>query len=139
MSRADRQTETSVQQEFYSDFAIDFSKNPITGALARLTNEDSIKQSIKILVFSILGEWPHANQIGSKVSHQIFEMVDDISASVLQTTVNDVLRNLEPRIDALQVIVRGDPDNHSYTLSILFSIKNTNISSSLTLILRRTR
>lgn len=139
MPRADRQTETSIQQEFYSDFSIDFSKNPITGALARLSNEDSVKQSIKILILSIVGEWPHANRLGSLVSNQIFELIDDISASVLESTIQDVLRKFEPRIATHKVLIGSDPDNHQYNIQILFTLKNTNISSSVGMILKRTR
>jgi phage baseplate assembly protein W len=139
MPRPDRNTETAVKQEFYSDFSVDFSKNPITGALARLTNEDSVKQSIKILVFSMLGEWPHANRLGCAVHKQLFEMADDITASVMQTTVTEVLKKYEPRIGFLKVNIINDADNHQYTINILFTLQNTTGISSVNMILKRIR
>jgi phage baseplate assembly protein W len=139
MPRADRQTETSVQQELYSDFSIDFSKNPITGILARLSNEESIKQSIRILIFSILGEWPHANALGSKVHNVLFEIADDITASVLQSTILNVLNKYEPRVTVLNVKVTDDADNNQFIVTLVFSINNTTTVSTLNLILSRVR
>lgn len=138
MSRADRQTETAVQVEYYADFSIDFAKNPITGNLAMLTNDNSIKQSIKLLVLTVLGEWPHDNRIGSQVNRALFEPDDAITQSAIQETVTEVINNHEKRAKVLQVSVIPYGDN-GIGVNIVFSIVNTGKMTSVAVILKRVR
>jgi phage baseplate assembly protein W len=139
MPRADRQTETAVQQEFFSDFSIDFSKNPVTGALARLTNENAVKQSIKLLVLSTMGEWPHANRLGSQVNRLLFDPNDNITASAVDITVREVIKNYEPRVDIVNVAVTSKETDHAFKVDIIFSLKNSTAMHSVAVLLKRVR
>ena len=42
--------------EFFSDFLTDFTKTPFGNQLGRVTNEKSVNQSIKNLIFTNLNE-----------------------------------------------------------------------------------
>jgi phage baseplate assembly protein W len=123
MSRADKFTFSEKQLELYSDFMLDFSMHPITGLLARVTNEESIKQSIKNLILTTFTERPYHPTLGSKIKTSLFEMMDSGSESIIKTTVTATLK-LEPRIKLLGVEVIPDQAQHTYAITVIFSSVN---------------
>ena len=67
MARADIYTHNYKKEERYSDFLMSFEKNPQSGNLGRVTNEQSIKQSLISLIMTNRGERFYDVNIGSKV------------------------------------------------------------------------
>jgi len=139
MTRADKFTFSEKQLELYSDFMLDFSMHPITGLLARVTNEESIKQSIKNLILTTFTERPYHPTLGSKIKTSLFEMMDKGSESIIQRTVETSLK-LEPRIKLLGVQVFPDQLQHTYTIIVVFTsvnIPNQTFSVNVTVSLLR--
>ena len=56
MLRADKQTLERKKSELYSDFLTNFDMNPVTGNLAKVTNESSVKQALRNLMLTMTGE-----------------------------------------------------------------------------------
>ena len=56
VTRADTLTGTKKQREFFSDFVTSFSKTPLGDQLGRVTNEQSVKRSIRNLLLTDPGE-----------------------------------------------------------------------------------
>jgi len=139
MSRADRQSYKRKQIEYYSDFLNDFSLNPVSGMLARVTNEESVKQSMKNIVLTNIGERPFS-RIGSKAKASLFEPEDLISADLLKSTIHQALVNYEKRAEIHSIVVIPDYSNDGYNISIEYSIINTpNQTFILNLFLSRIR
>lgn len=144
-TRADRITPTSVQPEYYSDMTINFDKNPLTGFLARVTNEDSIIQSLRSLVLTIRSERFFQPWIGSKINSSLFEPNDFASNFNLQKEIETTIQNCEPRVTLIDVLVSNmnngqQPDDNSLFVSIFFSINNIpGKTFSTDLVLRRDR
>ena len=72
-TRADKYTQVGKKQEFYSDFMNNFVKHPVNNSLARLTNEESVKQSIRNLILTNVGERMFEPDVGSTVNNALFE------------------------------------------------------------------
>src|SRR5688572_20243496 len=107
-------TPRSRQKEYYSDFSMNLDRSPITGSLLKLRNEDAVKQSIKNLILTNLGERFYRPNIGSNIQAGLFEMVDEINADTIQQSIFLTLRNHEPRAENVEVRVLAHPEDHYY-------------------------
>ena len=150
-SRADAQTQTSRQKEFYSDFLDSFAASPIGGSLAKVTNERSVKQSIKNLILTNLGGFDlNTNKrvagerlfqplIGSDVNRSLFENSDLSTFTTVKQGIEDTIKNYEPRATLIAVDVTGSNDEQYMIVNIVFSVINNTNPINLTLNLRRVR
>jgi phage baseplate assembly protein W len=84
MSQSDRFT-IKNNREYFSDFMANFDKNPVTGNLARVTNEDAIKQSLRNLVLTNRTERFYQPHIGSKVQSLLFDPMGPETEDLLRS------------------------------------------------------
>lgn len=138
-SRADKFTQLEKKQELFSDFLTNFDRHPITNALAKTTNEDSIRQSIRNLVMTNIGERLFEPTVGSDVMRSLFEPNDVITAENISYYVKMTISQHEPRANLIDVIVMPSPDENSFFVSVVFSVLNNTTPITLNLILRRVR
>ena len=125
MSRADKNTLEQKKREIYSDFLNNFDQNPFTGVLARVTNEESVAQSIKNLVLTNQGERFYNSSKGSRVRQSLFEMFNQMSADIVKQDLINYLSFYEPRCIINDIIVQGDTlDLNSFNIDIIFQIIN---------------
>lgn len=140
MSRDLKYTLTEKQQEYYSDFMINFDLNPITGYLAKLTNEDSVKQALKNLVLTNRGERFYNSFIGSRVSSLLFEPMDSVTQTSIENEIRETILNNEPRVELIDIKAIPDFDNNAYNIKIIFSLINKlSEPQELNIVLKRVR
>jgi|SRR6185369_3080901 len=138
VSRADRFTERGKRVELYSDFLIDFDRNPVTGNLARATDETAVKNSIKNIVLTSQKSWPFEPTLGSKAHDVTFEPADIISLEVLKETIAQAIQNNEPRARLISVQTNIDDDGNA-TATITFATLNSSTPVRVDVFLRRVR
>ena len=138
-TRADNFTQTKKLPDLFSDFLNDLTPHPITKDLGRLKNEQAIKQSMKNIVLTSLGERFFQPTIGSDVYNSLFEPNDIIMEENLRNAVTNALRFHEPRVNVIQVIVSSFPEEDRVAFNVIFSIINSIQVQNLNLILRRVR
>jgi phage baseplate assembly protein W len=124
MARADRNSITAKTPEYYSDFLANFDRNPVTGLLARATNEESVKLALKNLVLTQLSERPYQPTVGSKVNSVLFDPIDNVTEKLLSDTIRSCINNNEPRVNLVDVVVESHPNRNEYRVSIYFNLKN---------------
>lgn len=129
MSRADKITLERKKTELYSDFLTNFDQNPITGTLARVTNEESVKQSLRNLVLTNTGERFYDNNKGSKIRQSLFESYDPDNLEIIKIQLKETIDAYEPRANILDINFTDGLDENSYGVSIIFSIINIPNSS----------
>ena len=140
MARADKYTPITEKREYYSDFLINFDENPITGNLARVTNEESVKQSIRNLVLTNRSERLFQPLAGSRINSLLFENFDSSLVSSIETEIRETISLYEPRANIERVnITESQIDNNSLEITILFSIINIPQIIEMTLFLKRVR
>lgn len=140
VSAADRFTIESAKVKTYSDFLTDFDKNPSTGYLAEVHNEDSIRQSIRNLVLTERTERFYRAATGSKVYSLLFEPFDALTSMAIENTIRETIRNSEPRALVRGVTVVPNEAHHMYIVGVMFSVISTPDEVFETaLILRRVR
>jgi len=122
--RADRITPRTKQQEYYSDFLINFDRNPISGELARVVNERSVIRAMKNLILTNLGERPFQSDIGSRIRHLLFEPMDDVTIDLIKEAIKTTVTQHEPRVILIMSQVVPNEDNNHYDITITFALKN---------------
>ena len=138
-TRADKYTQVGKKQEFYSDFMNNFVKHPVTNSLAKLTNEESVKQSIKNLILTSVGERMFEPDVGSTVNNALFEPNDFVSKDMMAQSINYAINTFEPRARLLSVKIDQTRDGNSLVANIVFSLINSQEPVTLQLLLRRIR
>jgi phage baseplate assembly protein W len=138
-TRADRFTQIAKKQETFSDFLNNFDKTPVTSTLAKIVNEESIKQSLRNLILTNMGERLFQPLVGSNVNRSLFEPADSITADSLIYYIKNCIRQNEPRVLLNDVFVFANSDGNSFLVTIVFSVINNTAPISLDLILRRVR
>ena len=110
-----------VKQEF-KDVSMSFQTNPLNDDLIALKNSSAIARSIRNIVFTQPGEKFFNPNFGSRISESLFENIDDASADVIRDEIRNSIRNFEPRVNLLSVIVRPNFDFNEMNVTIEYEI-----------------
>lgn len=138
-TRADLFTETKKQREYFSDFLDSFFATPNGGDLAKTTNENSVRQSIKNLILTNIGERPFQPYVGTNVNRSLFEPNDVITCLEIKNYVQNAIDLYEPRAVEVSVDVQPVIDQHYIKISVIFYLINNPSPIDLTLQLKRVR
>mgnify|MGYP003338132829 CR=1 FL=1 len=139
VSRADSLSPLQKREVLYSDFASSFKPHPITKELIRLTDEDAVKQAIKNIVLTAIGERLFNPFIGSNVYRSLFEPASPFFAEDMLRYINSSIRQFETRVQVLEVLPVISADNNTVTLNINFSVINKPELVSFSFLLKRVR
>ena len=139
MSRADKITSATKKDLIYSDFLLNLDKHPLNGSLARTTNEESVRQSIRNLIMTDIYSRPYQPQIGSKLHSLLFEPMDELTVPLLERTIEDTIRLYEPRASLKYIRVTPVESRNEYTINIVFSLINTIGDVQMNLTIKRIR
>jgi phage baseplate assembly protein W len=106
----------------FKDISLSFVPHPVTKDLQILKNERAITRAIRNLVETIPTERFFNSTIGSNVRSSLFDFVDFGTASVIQSQVEVVISNYEPRVDNVKVEVLPSPDTNEFEVTVIFDI-----------------
>ena len=123
----------------YSDLNLNFTKNPATKDVARLTDIEAVKRSVRNLILTNRFERPFHPEIGSSIRDLLFETITPLNAVLLEDRIEEVIVNFEPRVTLNQIIVQDEIDNNRYSVTISFYVNNTPEPVTITEFLQRLR
>lgn len=124
-TRADKYTIDTKKVEYYSDFTTNLDTNPLTGYLARVTNEESVKQSLTSLLLTERTERFMQPWIGSKLNALLFEPnLLDATRLALETEIQTTIENCEPRVTMQNIAISSGQsgDDNSVYVTLTFTI-----------------
>ena len=139
MARADKYTKLSVTPIYYTDFLTSFEKNPTTGAVASVNNDEAIKMSLKNLILTNRGERPFNSQIGSKIRAMLFEPYIPETTGLIIELIKETIRINEPRVQVNDVRLTDDSENNGLYITIIFSMINIPRQVNFTFFISRVR
>jgi len=139
ITRADTLTSTLKKQEYFSDFLNSFAVSPIGNNLGKVTNEQSVKQSLKNLIYTNLGERLFQPSLGSGVRGLLFDLNTPIVLASIEFNIKNTIKFNEPRVNLLKVSVNSGYDENYVQVDLLFSLINNPEPISLNFILKRVR
>jgi phage baseplate assembly protein W len=124
----------------FKDVSGSFLVSSLNYDLISLKNENAIARSIRNLVLTSPGERFFNENLGSNVSKSVFENIDNVSASIIQSEIENTINNYEPRVNLRDVKVRPDFDNNSFDVTITYEIIGIDVlPQQLTFALQQTR
>ena len=112
-----------LQDREYVDIDLNFTVARSTD-IAKKRGENAIKQALKILLLTGPAERLFHPELASGVRDLLFDIVTPTTAYELQTTIEEVINNFEPRVNLVGVVVSADPDEAAYNVTVEFSIVN---------------
>ena len=139
ITRADKITETLYVQQTFSDFTNDLTVHPISQQLVILKNADSVKQSLRNLILTNLGEKPFNPLFGSNINKSLFELFDPFFVEDVKRYVTLAVTQYEKRVNLISVDVTQDARETGVTINIVFSLINTTQPLSISIYVKRVR
>ena len=109
----------------YKDLDLFFSRKRGSNDIAKITDIEAVKRSVRNLVLTNFYEKPFHPEIGSGVRDMLFENKTPITAVVLARKVEDVIENFEPRARLIGVRALPNLDRNEYEVTIEFFVVNT--------------
>jgi phage baseplate assembly protein W len=129
----------AIQPIFFSDFETDFLVDTRKNDIARLTNEESIKKSIRNLLLTNRGDRLFNNTLGSDMRSILFENPTPALDQILSDYIIKTIDNYEPRAAIISVIVNSEVDSGYVNATITFNVINKQEPVTLDLVLNRIR
>ncbi len=139
MSRSDQNTNKPKDEKRYSDVAIGFNMSPVTGNISRVTEDQAVKQALRTLILTNKGERLHQKSLGSSLMGMLFDPIDPVTANMISDSIEECIRNFEPRVSTIRVQVIPDVEKQQYRVNIFFRVINIPEIQQLDLTLKRVR
>ena len=108
--------------EFFSDFESNLERIPGREDIARRTNEQAVRDSIRNLVLTDRGERLFQPDIGCDIRGSLFENIDQNTILILKENIKSTIRQYEPRCIVKDIIVNANIDRHEVFVKIIFSV-----------------
>lgn len=122
-----------------ADLYTNFNKHPETGFLVRNLDANAVKTAIRNLLLTNKGERLFQPDIGSNIRKVLFEDISTTTSNMLKTYIEDAIKQHEPRVNVLDIIIAADDIQNAYRVSIIFEIINNTVPQTLNLTLYRVR
>ena len=101
--------------------------DPITGKIRTSSDEDDIKESIRIILGTQPGERPMSPHFGCNINYFVFGTSDYTSMTIMKNEVENSLVMWEPRIKDIEVEIIQSPDNDGVLLiEVSYVVRSTN-------------
>ena len=123
----------------YSDLDLSLSLHPTLKDIRPVTDILAVKNSVKNLILTNFSERPFQPKLGSNVTGLLFEPADQFTAIQMKKEISRLLKDHEPRINAVKVQILDDVDANAYRVTIGFNIIFSNTATDVSLALQRLR
>lgn len=87
-----------MERVIYSDFDVNLGLHPITKDVIKKTNENSVRQSLRLLLQTIFYDRKWQPEIGTNLNQILYNQLDDFMKYSLQDQLRKVIEKYEPRI-----------------------------------------
>ena len=106
---------------YYSDLDYKLTKNT-SGTIKKVEDIDSVKQSIKIILSTSLGERIMEPDFGSRLRNLLFEQMDDITTILIELEIQETIEKWEDRVIINNVNVVPNYDINYYDVYVDFTV-----------------
>ena len=115
-----------ARQETYKDADFTFKENPNTNDVAIKKNNEAVKQSVLNILRTNHGERPFNYFFGANLRSYLFENMTNITAAQMATSVNNSLRNHEPRIEVLNTNIQARANENEVLITVTGRVLSSN-------------
>jgi phage baseplate assembly protein W len=97
-----------------------------TGEVRMVELEEDIRQSVRIILETGLGERVMRPDFGAGLRDLVFEPMSAATIALVRHRVEQALINWEPRIDSITVTVTTDPPQGRLMIALHYRVRSTN-------------
>jgi len=108
----------------YSDLNLNFTSNPVTGDVNKVTDVNCVKRSIRNLLLTNHYDRPFHPEIGSNIPALLFENFGPVTGNQLSRSVEETISTFEPRARVESVECYPLPDTNTYDVRVYFYVEN---------------
>ena len=111
-----------ANQYFYSDLNLRFQTHPGTGDVLKKYDVDAVKNSMRHILTTNIGEKLFDPEYGCNVTSILFENFNPLNKHVLIKKIQEKVSRYEPRAKLENVFIQDDIDNNSTYIEIAFHV-----------------
>jgi phage baseplate assembly protein W len=123
----------------YKDISLTWAQNPVTHDIQALTGAQAVIRAIKVLLSTHAGEVPFYPNFASNLKRLLFEPIDAITTSMIETEIKAVIDAYEPRAKVRQVIAIPKEEDNEYRIDLEIEILSTAQAVTFSVFLKRIR
>ena len=106
----------------FKDISASFQTNPLNSDLIALNNSNAISRSIRNLILTVPGDKPFQPDLGSEVYDSLFDQLDQITATSIQSQIENTIIRYEPRVSLTSVDVKSNIPNNAFDVLITYEV-----------------
>lgn len=125
--------------KLYSDIDFMFTRKPVVGDIALSYDSQAVTRSIRNLLQTKHYERPFNPNLGSNLETMLFEPMNPMNASAMESEIRTTIKNWEPRVSLTDVKVYAREDQNAYEISLTYFLENAASTSTITMLLKRDR
>lgn len=129
----------SLEVRTYKDLDLNFTAHPVTKDVVKRTGNAAIIGALRNLILTNLYEKPFQPTFGSRIRNLLFEDISFITANMLQSEIQSVIKNFEPRVSVDAIRVEAQPEENRYAVTLRFYINNLQNPVTINLFLEKVR
>lgn len=118
------QTGNGKDSVVFSDLTTDLKRHPGTGDITRVTDIESVKNSLRNILKTNHYERIYNPLFGANINAMLFELLDDSTNEVVKSMVISAISNFEPRVKVIDIVVSALVDTNTLTLTIVYAVLN---------------
>lgn len=97
-----------------------------TGRIKTSSFEEDIKEAIQIIIMTSKGERLMRPNFGCDMREQLFEGMDYATISQMESEIKVALTSWEPRIEDVEVTIKGENQGGNLMIDIHYLVRATN-------------
>ncbi len=107
--------------------------NPVTGRMEESSYEESIRESIYLIIMTRKGERVMRPDFGCDIHQYMFENINYTLLCVMQRAVEEALIQWEPRISEVAVEAAASEEENTIQLTVRYRIRASSVYSQMKL------
>jgi len=123
----------------YTDLDLSFKVNPFTKDIYLKTDEDAVKTALRNLIQTRNFERPFHPELGTQIQSLLFEPFSPAVRVAMKRTIENAINTYEPRVRLVDLIIAELIDTNDLSVTIIFTLKNSDRPITITTLLSRVR
>jgi hypothetical protein len=104
-----------------------------------ITNEQALLESVINILSTEPGERIMNPEFGCPLHRFIFEPLDNITATQIESAIIDSIQKFESRIDKLNVFISTNDNTNTFDISVIFTMKTSSQTQTINITLNKIR
>ena len=116
------QNKSNRNSRSFRDLDLDFSRNAVTNDVNVVEDVVAVKRALRNLIQTNFYERPFQPELGCGIRELLFENFTPMTKVFLETKIEEVIINYEPRVQLQNVAVDDDQDKNRLVVDIYFYV-----------------